>query len=108
MTCISQRASVILFASISQYTGSIAYILLVVLSDHYPTLTQLCYTAVTAFTGIKFGSQKCLSEIFLGIWTVGVCKSTQLISSRHSHVIFSINTMVFIFYRFFYFKVYYY
>lgn len=37
----------------------------------------------------------CVTTYFrLGIWTVGVCKSAQLISAQFSHVIFSINTFV--------------
>jgi len=81
MTCISQKARVIFFASLSQYTGSLAFFMLVFLSNNggHPLLTQMCFTAVTAFTGI---------------WTVGVCKSTQMISLQFSHVVFSINTMV--------------
>lgn len=79
MSCVSQKFRIILFSSLSQYIGSFAFLMLVFLSSTQPTLTQLCFTTVTAFTGI---------------WTVGVCKSAQLISAQFSHVIFSINTFV--------------
>ncbi|CAD5212104.1 unnamed protein product [Bursaphelenchus xylophilus] len=77
---VSDKARVILFASISQYSMAACFFALAFLPPSQQVLSQIFFTAAIVFSGLN---------------AVGVTKSCQLISGRFVHFLMSLNMFIF-------------
>uniref|UniRef100_A0A915CSJ0 Major facilitator superfamily (MFS) profile domain-containing protein n=1 Tax=Ditylenchus dipsaci TaxID=166011 RepID=A0A915CSJ0_9BILA len=78
MFCVSGKARVIIFATLSQLLMASCFVALSFLPPTYPLLIQACFTGATVFSGLN---------------CVGVAKSTQLMSRQFSHVLMALSAL---------------
>ncbi|CAD5211409.1 unnamed protein product [Bursaphelenchus xylophilus] len=76
---ISEKAVVIIFASLSQYTMVVAFVLLAYLPRSQQVFSQICYTIAIVASGLN---------------AIGVFKSTQMICGRFVPFILSVNMFI--------------